>query len=85
MTYTCYKTVPVVRQLQQQCTVMVPQVQQRTVTYTVCRQEMRQMTRQCTVMVPEQQTAHWHAAGLHAGAGDHDAHGCALIKGTGKQ
>jgi hypothetical protein len=56
MTYTCYKTVPVVKQIQQQYTVMVPQVQQRTVTYTVCRQEMKSMTRQCTVMVPVQQT-----------------------------
>ena len=56
MTYNCYRNVPVMKQMQQQCTVMVPQVQQKTINYTVCRQEMREYTRQCTVMVPVQQT-----------------------------
>jgi hypothetical protein len=56
MTYNCYRNVPVMKQVQQQCTVMVPQVQQKTISYTVCRQEMREYTRQCTVMVPVQET-----------------------------
>jgi len=56
--YTCtvYKTERQTKQVQRQCTVMVPEVRTRTEEYTVCRPVWTEETRQHTVMVPHCET-----------------------------
>ena len=47
------KCVPVQKQVQRTCTVMVPEQRTKTVQYTVCRPVVQQVERQYTVCVPQ--------------------------------
>jgi hypothetical protein len=51
-TDTVCRLVPETRQVERQCTVMVPQVQKRVEPYTVCKPVWREERREYTVMVP---------------------------------
>ena len=53
VTETIYRCVPVQKEIQRSCTVMVPEQRVRTCQYTVCTPVVKQVERQYTVCVPE--------------------------------
>jgi hypothetical protein len=54
--YTEYQRIPERKEVQRQCTVMVPETRSREVTYTVCKPIWKEEERTYTVMVPRCET-----------------------------